>query len=166
MHSHMPVRLISRKLMALALAASMAFLSTSCGTILYPERRGQPACGPLDPGVVILDALGLLFFVIPGIAAFIIDFSNGTIYLPPPGYGALSHGKLRHQDLVPVKFAKADMTREKIEQVVSERVGRPVTLEPGQFQAGELNHLDEFDEQADRAMNAPAAPRPTVIRFR
>ena len=162
----MSFRPISRKLMALALAASVTFLTTSCGTLLYPERRGQPPGGRLDPGVVILDALGLLFFVIPGIAAFIIDFSNGTIYLPPPGYDSVSRRPLRRQDLVPVKLAKADMTQDKIEQVVSERVGRPVTLQPGSFRAGELDDLDEFDEQVERAIQAPAEPRPTVIRFR
>jgi hypothetical protein len=162
----MSFRPISRKLMALALAASMTFLSTSCGTLLYPERRGQPPGGRLDPGIVILDALGLLFFVIPGIAAFIIDFSNGTIYLPPPGYSSVRHRPLRRQDLVAVKLAKADMTQDKIEQIVSERVGRPVTLVPGRFQAGELDHLDEFDEQVERAMHTSAESRHTAIRFR
>lgn len=35
---------------------------TGCGTIMYPERKGQKG-GRLDSGVVILDALGLLFFL-------------------------------------------------------------------------------------------------------
>lgn len=161
----MLLRHLGRRLTALTLAASIAFLSTSCGTILYPERRGQPPGGPLDPGVVILDALGLLFFVIPGIAAFIIDFSNGTIYLPPPGYSTVSDRPLRRQDLVPVKFAKEDLTREKIEQAVSERVGHPVTLEPGRFRAWELQNLDEFDEHVERASADNADVRPTAIRF-
>ena len=52
-----------------------------CGTILYPERRGQVS-GPLDWKVVALDAVGLLFFFVPGIVAFAVDFSTGAIYLP------------------------------------------------------------------------------------
>lgn len=54
---------------------------TACGTILYPERRGQ-ADGRLDAGVVVLDAVGLLLFLVPGVIAFAVDFSTGAIYLP------------------------------------------------------------------------------------
>lgn len=57
---------------------------TGCGTILYPERKGQKN-GTLDSGVVVLDAIGLLIFVVPGVIAFLLDFSNGTIYLPGTG---------------------------------------------------------------------------------
>src|SRR5271154_6600752 len=52
-----------------------------CGTLMYPERRGQRG-GSLDVGVTVLDAIGLLFFIIPGVIAFCVDFGNGTIYLP------------------------------------------------------------------------------------
>jgi hypothetical protein len=52
-----------------------------CGTILYPERRGQPA-GNIDAGVVVLNAVGLLFFFVPGVVAFAVDFATGAIYLP------------------------------------------------------------------------------------
>jgi hypothetical protein len=162
----MQARSFSTKLVALALVAAIALFSTSCGTLLYPERRGQPPGGPLDVGVVILDALGLLFFVIPGIVAFIVDFSNGTIYLPPPNYGSLPHQTLRRKDLVPVKLAKEDMTREKIEEIVSQRVGRPVKLEPGRFRAMELKDLDEVDDRSERLADPDAEAPPTAIRFR
>lgn len=54
---------------------------TACGTILYPERKGQIQ-GRIDPMVLALDGLGLIFYLIPGVIAFAVDFSNGTIYLP------------------------------------------------------------------------------------
>src|SRR5260370_17229808 len=60
----------------------LALQTASCGTILYPERRGQPE-GCLDGGVVALDAVGLLLFLVPGVIAFAVDFATGTIYLPP-----------------------------------------------------------------------------------
>jgi hypothetical protein len=161
----MTVRPLAHKLIVLTLLASMALFSTSCGTLLYPERRGQPRGGPLDPGVVILDALGLLFFVIPGVVAFVIDFGNGTIYLPPPVYPTVSHKTVRRSELVPVKLGREGMTREKIEQVVSERVGQPVTLEPGRFHAGELDTLDEFDDRVERTLDSSTESRPTAIRF-
>jgi hypothetical protein len=162
----MQARPLARKLIALTLVVAIAFLSTSCGTILYPERRGQPRGGPLDPGVVILDALGLLFFVVPGIVAFVIDFSNGTIYLPPPGYGCVRHQTLRRKDLVPVQFAKEELTRERIEEIVSQRTGRPVTLEPGRFRAVELKDLDEVEDQSGRLADPDSETPPTAVRFR
>jgi hypothetical protein len=54
---------------------------TGCGTILYPERRGQDR-GRLDATVIILDGVGLFFFFVPGVIAFAVDFATGAIYLP------------------------------------------------------------------------------------
>jgi hypothetical protein len=63
------------------LLASLLTSLTGCGTLLHPERKGQTG-GRIDPGVVILDGVGLLFFFIPGAIAFAVDFTYGTIYLP------------------------------------------------------------------------------------
>jgi hypothetical protein len=52
-----------------------------CGTILYPERKGQKSC-KIDVGICILDGIGVLFYIIPGVIAFAVDFYYGTIYLP------------------------------------------------------------------------------------
>jgi hypothetical protein len=64
----------------------------ACGYLIFEERAGQPPGGKIDWGIVALDAVGLLFGVIPGIVAFAVDFSTGCIYLPAaqpaPGYGA------------------------------------------------------------------------------
>ncbi len=54
-----------------------------CGTIMYPERRGQAVHGDVDTRVAVLDAVGLLFFIIPGLIAFGVDFYTGAIYLRP-----------------------------------------------------------------------------------
>jgi hypothetical protein len=59
---------------------------TACGTLFFPDRRGQIE-GRVDPVVVALDAIGILFYVIPGLIAFGIDFATGAIYLPN-GYNA------------------------------------------------------------------------------
>ncbi len=68
---------ISKTLLVGTLITSL----TACGTILYPERKGQTQ-GQIDPAVLALDGIGLLFYLIPGVIAFAVDFSNGTIYLP------------------------------------------------------------------------------------
>ncbi|MFC6635368.1 hypothetical protein [Microbulbifer taiwanensis] len=61
---------------------------TACGYFLYPERKGQQG-GRVDPVVVILDGVALLFGILPGVVAFAVDFTNGTIYLPPGGSSAI-----------------------------------------------------------------------------
>jgi len=81
----MSIRPLFARLVVAALLVAIAFGASGCGTILYPERKGQPA-GYLDGGVVLLDAIGLFFFVIPGVIAFAVDFSTGAIYLPSESY--------------------------------------------------------------------------------
>ncbi|MEQ9314587.1 MAG: hypothetical protein RLN72_01980 [Henriciella sp.] len=70
-----------RRLLALAGTTALVAPLSACGTLLYPERRGQKG-GRLDTAVVILDGLGLLLFLVPGIIAFAVDFGTGAIYLP------------------------------------------------------------------------------------
>lgn len=172
----MPVSRRLTKFVVPALIATIAFYSVSCGTILYPERRGQPR-GIIDPGVLLLDAVGLVFFIVPGLVAFAVDFSTGAIYYPPPppasdpGSGAplptpYSQSQTGQKHLVKVDVPKEELTQAKIEQVVSEKTGLPVTLRPGQFRATEMSNLNEFDDQAERLGNPDAALPPTAVRFR
>ncbi len=70
-----------KTLLSMGLCSILILNLAGCGTLLYPERKGQ-ADGRLDPAVVLLDAAGLLLFLVPGIVAFAVDFANGTIYLP------------------------------------------------------------------------------------
>lgn len=74
-----------QKIMIKAVAAGVTVVLmlqlAACGTLMYPERRGQKA-GEIDIKVAILDGLGLLFCIIPGVVAYIVDFDTGAIYLP------------------------------------------------------------------------------------
>jgi uncharacterized protein YceK len=65
--------------LSLALCTALGLQLGGCGTILYPERRGQTS-GRVDAGVAVMDALWCLVFIIPGVVAFIVDFGNGAIY--------------------------------------------------------------------------------------
>ncbi len=137
--------------------------TAGCGTVLYPERRGQPA-GPLDWGVVALDSLGLLLFFVPGVIAFAVDFNNGSIYLPPDRYGEVDSpvpAKLRRIDV-----PRQQLTREGISNVVSQAMGHKITLAPHTFETRPLAQLDEFWGARD-AMVAAASnstPSPPVLR--
>ncbi|MGQ9427575.1 hypothetical protein ACXYTJ_16770 [Gilvimarinus sp. F26214L] len=81
-----------RKGVALAAVSLMCF-TTGCGYFLYPERVGQSG-GRVDPAVLVLDAAGLLFGIIPGVIAFAVDLSTGAIYLPPGESNVIE----RHED--------------------------------------------------------------------
>ena len=63
------------------LVAALLTQLTACGTLFFPDRRGQIE-GRIDPMVAGLNAIGILFYVIPGLIAFGIDFATGAIYLP------------------------------------------------------------------------------------
>ena len=109
------------------LIAIVVFLgATSCGTILYPERRGQPA-GRIDAGVAVLDGIGLLFFFVPGVIAFAVDFATGAIYLP-------SHSSQLHTTSSTLQSARmtrielTSPTRSKIESLVEQQIGQEVEL--------------------------------------
>jgi hypothetical protein len=123
-------------------AAPLALLSlASCGTVLHPERRGQPA-GRLDWGVVLLDGLGLIFFFIPGVIAFAVDFSTGAIYLPPeyapPGV------PVAQRQLRKVQAPSTTPSRAEVEEIVSRETARPIILTPGKFSSEPLAKLDDF----------------------
>lgn len=75
----------SQRIVSGVLAAILLAQLSGCGTLFYPERRGQLK-GQIDPAIAALDAIGILFFVIPGLIAFAIDFATGAIYLPEGRY--------------------------------------------------------------------------------
>ncbi|MDJ0865057.1 MAG: hypothetical protein QNK03_03040 [Myxococcota bacterium] len=58
-----------RRIMSLAIATVFLGQATACGTLFHPERRGQEA-GKLDTDIVLLDGVGLLFFLVPGVEVF------------------------------------------------------------------------------------------------
>lgn len=126
-----------RQILSLLLAAVL-LVTPSCGTLIHPERVGQPRGGKLDLSIVLLDGLGLLLFFIPGVVAFIVDFSTGAIYLPP-GYSDAGDPKQWRV----VKIPKEEMTRERIEEVVAREVGHSVDLNDDDVYVERLRTIDE-----------------------
>lgn len=72
---------VSTRVIGGALTLSLLSQLAGCGSLFFPDRRGQIS-GQVDPVIVALDAIGLLFYVLPGLIAFGIDFATGAIYLP------------------------------------------------------------------------------------
>ncbi len=135
--------------LCLTLIAQLA----GCGTLLHPERRGQRG-GRLDAGIVVLDAVGLLFFVIPGIIAFAIDFSNGTIYLPGTTLGSLDRGNMKV-----VKFDPKDAKPTTIEEIILKETGHRVKLSQADVQVSRLVSLEDMKKRF-----AEISPREENIR--
>jgi len=106
---------------------------------MYPERRGQRS-GGIDVGVAVLDGIGLLFFLIPGIIAYAVDFSNGTIYLPGTSRSSLDDLK----DIKQVKFDPKHYTNATIEKIIKEETGNTVKLNQDNMQISRLKSIDEM----------------------
>lgn len=115
----------TQKLVGSAVLTALLMQSTGCGYILYPERRGQGA-GQIDPAVAIMDGLGLLLWILPGVVAFAVDYTNGTLYLPGGKKGA----DIDMPDIEIQVVNKADLRdREKLEALLSKELGYPVDLD-------------------------------------
>lgn len=138
----MTVQLNSRRDWLRNIAACLGLTALpGCGTILYPERKGQPA-GDIDWKVVALDGLGLLFFFIPGVIAFAVDFNNGTIYLPPGECVDRPRGTKRR--LTAKQIPPGKVSRPGVEAIVSEYTGQPIELEAGRYDTRSIRHIDDF----------------------
>ncbi len=112
------------KLFCISVSLVLIFGVSSCGTILYPERRGQTS-GKIDVGVAVMDGLGLLLFVVPGVIAFVVDFSTGAIYLPPES-SRLEHDKIQNMDMA--KINREDLTQNKVQLLIAHKTGHTVDL--------------------------------------
>jgi hypothetical protein len=116
---------------------------------LHPERRGQSA-GPLDWKIVAFDAVGLLLFFVPGVIAFAVDFSNGTIYLPPEHHGSKNQNTDARQLVTVKNIPHEQLTVGELEKIISKYIERDFELLPGTYHTEELQSIDEFWAAADR----------------
>ena len=116
------------KFTSLLVCSVMALQLVSCGTLLYPERRGQKS-GELDIAVVLMDGIGLLFFIIPGVVAFAVDIDTGAIYLPPDH----SRGKGRRGaaigEVLVIKVDPEGLNPDTLSAIVTARTGYPIRLD-------------------------------------
>lgn len=158
-----PLRATSRRAFLLSTLTGLTAASSSCGTLLYPERRGQPA-GRLDWGVVLLDAIGLLLFFVPGVVAFAIDFATGCIYLPEDEYyyGAADPPSGSRPKLRKVSLNTQKPTVEELETVLRRETGVKVSLRQQPFLSQDLDSVDEFwtahQQLHDRAVGSEIFP--------
>jgi hypothetical protein len=130
----------------LSVCAVVTMQAIGCGTIMYPERKGQKG-GKIDAGVAVLDGVGLLLFLIPGIIAFAVDFSNGTIYLP----GTRS-SSLELKDLEVVRFDPKKDSPAVIERIIQDHTGYPVKLDEPNMKVTKMKSTDDMVLEFARIM--------------
>ena len=105
------------------IVAALLTQLTACGTLFFPDRRGQIE-GRIDPMVAGLNAIGILFYVIPGLIAFGIDFATGAIYLP----GGLT-SQVDPQDLQNVVDADGKVDPIKLKALIEVQTGHSLPLD-------------------------------------
>ncbi|SEE65041.1 polyribonucleotide nucleotidyltransferase [Pseudomonas coleopterorum] len=114
---------IHQRLLCGAVAAALMTQLTACGTLFWPDRRGQIE-GRIDPVVAALDAIGILFYVIPGLIAFGVDFATGAIYL--------NDGKTAHispEKLQPAVGRDGKVDNLKLQAILETELGRSLPLD-------------------------------------
>jgi hypothetical protein len=142
-------------LLTILVVTAFAVQVTGCGTLMYPERRGQTS-GRIDPGVAILDGIGLLFFLVPGIIAFAVDFATGAIYLPPRSSAAAPDGTMQMR----VVYADPDcLNQQNIEAIIAEATGHSISLDREDIVISKLKSPRDFLEQYDRFVQLGEIPQ-------
>ncbi len=116
------MRTQTRVIGGLIVAALLTQL-TACGTLFFPDRRGQIE-GRIDPMVAGLNAIGILFYVLPGLIAFGIDFATGAIYLP----GGLT-SQVDPQELQNVVDADGKIDAAKLKALIEVQTGHSLPLD-------------------------------------
>jgi hypothetical protein len=132
---------IFKKLLTIIIFISLLVQISACGYILYPERRGQTG-GRIDVGVAVLDGIGLLFFLVPGIIAFAVDFSSGCIYLPG-GYAAGPDA----DEVKVVHVNPAELNEATISRIIFSETGISTAIDLDKALVCRLNGTEDIPEK-------------------
>ena len=137
------------KLICVFVAVALVSQVTGCGLILYPERKGQTQ-GSIDPGVAVLDAIGLLFFIIPGVIAFAVDFSTGTIYYP----SGKNPKKLSLEKVAIIHVNPADLKDQNICDLVKSNAGCAESFTMSDAKVFALNGPEDIRKRLEEAVSS------------
>ena len=122
-------KLFAQKIVACIICLVLMSQLTSCGTILYPERRGQDkhqSVNKIDMAVFALDFGLCLLGILPGVIAFAVDFSSGCIYLPENQISLEDVGDMKHWRIV--KVDPDTLNQATIERIIREHTGKSIHL--------------------------------------
>ncbi len=138
----------SKSLLKAAVSATLILHLTACGTLMYPERKGQTS-GRIDPGVAALNGVGLLLFVIPGLIAYAVDFNNGTIYLPNS-----ANAETKESDGLYTIKVDGPLTKDESRRLIESHVGEPVDWSQLQTHSMEGVNADSITASLNKVQEA------------
>ncbi|VTP91935.1 Polyribonucleotide nucleotidyltransferase (polynucleotide phosphorylase) [Pseudomonas aeruginosa] len=115
------MRLATRVSCAVLSAALLSQLS-ACGTLFYPSDAARSTVASIRPSVAF-DAIGLLFYIIPGLIAFGVDFATGAIYLPDAKYSVAP------EVLKDAVGADGKVDNRKLRAILEREIGRELPLD-------------------------------------
>ncbi|MCY1287254.1 hypothetical protein D9M68_361660 [compost metagenome] len=125
------------------LVATLVTQLTACGTLFFPERRGQIE-GRIDPAVAAMNAIGILFYVIPGLIAFAVDFATGAIYLPDDQTAQVDPALLQQ-----TIGADGQIDRQQLKALIERETGHSLPLDDPRLlqRSGSLQQLAAYGLQ-------------------
>jgi len=141
-----------KKSISVMLCTLLLLQLASCGTLLYPERRDQKS-GQVDVAVVLMDAIGLFFFIIPGVIAFAVDFSTGAIYLPSASKHSKKEAKQTVMEKDTLRIVKVDPKRlnpDTITRIVTEQTGYHIRLDDTHLIVTRMDERVDIDRELMR----------------
>lgn len=124
-------------IIAVSVSAVLILQLTACGTIFYPERKGTQS-GEIDPLIAVADAIGLLFFFIPGVVAFAVDFSTGAIYKSGKRHGSLTPAELKSVSV------NGKLDKQALGEMMSKKLGLAVNLDSSSLQMKKFSSETEL----------------------
>lgn len=116
---------------------------SACGYFLYPERRGQKPVGRIDPAIAVLDALGLIFLIVPGVIAFAVDITNGTLYLPS-GHRH-SSVSIENDHIKVIRVNPDELNETRIQEIVKNHTGISIRLDQRNVEVYELDRSENIE---------------------
>jgi hypothetical protein len=139
-----------RKMSAIALISFMVLQMSGCGYFMYPERRGNHRGGEIDVKVAILDGLGLLFGIIPGVVAYAVDFTSGAIYLPAGKRNVV----INEAQGVRTVYVSPEQLKnpEVVKSIVAKEMELPTTVDWGKLETSQI----KSEQLGDRLTTASA----------
>jgi hypothetical protein len=116
---------------------------TACGYFFYPERRGQKPIGRIDPAIAVLDALGLFLFIVPGVIAFAVDITNGTLYFPESHHRSSLSTETEHMTVIRVN--PGELNQNLIEEIVKNHTGVSIRLDQKNMEIYQLDKSENVE---------------------
>lgn len=131
------------RLLHVVLSVMLTIQLSACGYLLHPERRGQKPVGRIDPAIATLDALGLLLFIVPGVIAFAVDITNGTLYFPSGHHHSSAPTETGHMTVIRVN--PAELNGKTIQEIVEKHTGVFIRLDLRNVEIYELDRSENIE---------------------